>query len=71
MNSFLLQVRRVKIPETGHGGSFVSESSRLPNFLKKLLTIGGEVASLTPWLAVLKLQKDSWYSRQIKKIPLI
>jgi hypothetical protein len=39
------------IPVRGRGGPYDCETSRLPHFLDNRLTVGGEVVSLTRWLA--------------------
>jgi hypothetical protein len=47
---------------TGRGGRLSYETSRLPHFLDKRLTVGGEGDSLTGPQAALYPQEDFWYS---------
>jgi hypothetical protein len=55
-----LSVKKSKaIPVTGRGGSYGSETSRLPHYLDNRLTDGGKVVSLTRRLPY-TTQEDSW-----------
>jgi hypothetical protein len=53
--SQLLAIRKI-----GRGGTYVSETSRLPHFLDNRLTDGGEFGPYAP--AALYPQENSWYS---------
>jgi hypothetical protein len=49
----LTNIEGISIPESGRGGPWGCETSRLPHFLDNRLTDGGEVVSLTRWRAAL------------------
>jgi hypothetical protein len=54
------------IPVTGRGDQLICVTSRLQHFLDNRLTDGGEVVSLTRWLADLYSQEYSWYSFKLE-----
>jgi hypothetical protein len=54
-----MEIKGKAVPVTGREGPYGSETSRLPHFLDKWLTDGGEVVSLTRRSAALYPQEDS------------